>query len=236
MTLANQSVVIVGASSGIGLATAKLAADAGARVIMLSRSQHKLDEAFAQVRGAQGTAMDMLDRSAVKRVIGALPEIDHLVLTAVADELASRARIEVVSDEQVERAFDKLRGYVNVIRAAGSHLRATSSITMLTGASALKPPRDGFTLLAAASGALISFGKALALELAPVRVNVILSGVVDTPIQAASRDQVRAWAEHELPTRRFGKPEDLAEAIALAMTNRYMTASVLTVDGGLLAL
>jgi NAD(P)-dependent dehydrogenase (short-subunit alcohol dehydrogenase family) len=100
----------------------------------------------------------------------------------------------------------------------------------------VKPARQGFAVLAAASGSLISFGQALALELAPIRVNVLMSGVVDTKIHAERRAQMKAWAEQELPVQRFGQPEDIAAAIELLMTNPYVTASTLRVDGGFTAI
>jgi NAD(P)-dependent dehydrogenase (short-subunit alcohol dehydrogenase family) len=237
-TLKDNTVVVVGASSGIGLATSRLAAERGARVVMLSRSQAKLDEAVKTVHGggARAIAMDMLDSAAVDRAFGSIPTIDHLVLTAVADELKSRAPIAELTNEQLERSIDKLRGFVNVIRAAAPHLSRSGSLTLITGASAVKPPREGFSVLAAASGAIISFGKALALELAPIRVNVLMSGVVDTAIHAARRDEMKSWAEQNLLVRRFGQPEDIATVIELSMTNPYLTAATLTIDGGFVAL
>jgi NAD(P)-dependent dehydrogenase (short-subunit alcohol dehydrogenase family) len=236
-TLAQQTVAVVGASSGIGLEVARVAASGGAAVVMLSRSRERLEQAAQGVAGAvQALPMDMLDAAAVDATIGSLRSIDHLVLTAVADELGSRAPIRTLTNEQVERTFDKLRGFVNVTRAAVPKLSARGSITLVTGASAVKPPREGFSVLAAASGSLISFGKALALELAPIRVNVLMSGVVDTKIHAERRDQMKAWAEKELLVQRFGQPEDIAAAIELLLTNPYVTASTFTVDGGFTAL
>lgn len=236
-TLSNQTVVIVGASSGIGLAFARLAAASGAHTVMLSRSAAKLAEASRNIAGDVRTfAMDMLDPGAVDRTFESIASIEHLVLTAVADELASRARIASLTDEQLERSLDKLRGFVHVIRAAVPRLARSGSITLLTGASAVKPPRDGFSVLAAASGSLLSFGKALALELAPIRVNVLMSGVVDTPIHAHDREGMKRWAEQALPVQRFGQPEDIAAAIQLLITNPYVTASTLTVDGGFSAI
>jgi NAD(P)-dependent dehydrogenase (short-subunit alcohol dehydrogenase family) len=236
-TLAQQTVAVVGASSGIGLAVARLAASRGAAVVMLSRSRERLEQAAQGVTGAvRALPMDMLDAAAVGATIGSLRAIDHLVLTAVADELGSRAPIRTLTNEQVERAFDKLRGFVNVTRAAVPKLSARGSITLVTGASAVKPPREGFSVLAAASGSLVSFGKALALELAPIRVNVLMSGVVDTKIHAERRNQMKAWAEKELLAQRFGQPEDIAAAIELLLTNPYVTATTFTVDGGFTAL
>lgn len=236
--LTKQTVVVVGASSGIGLATAKAAASRGADVVMLSRSQAKLDEAAKTVTGGttRAIAMDMLDEAAVDRVMATIGPVDHLVLTAVANELGSSAAIRVLTNEQVERTFDKLRGFVNVTRAAVPLLGERGSIILVTGASAAKPPREGFSVLAAASGSILSFGKALALELAPIRVNVLMSGVVDTPIHAGRREEMKAWAEKDLPTRRFGQPEDIAHAIEFLMSNPYVTATTLTVDGGYVAI
>lgn len=235
--LQNQTVVVVGASSGIGLATARAAASRGADVVMLSRSQARLDAAAASVTGGtvRAVAMDMLDPDAVGRVMASIAAVDHLVLTAVADELASRAPIRALTGEQVERSFDKLRGFVHVIRAAVPRLGERGSITLIAGASAERPPREGFSVLAAASGSILSFGKALALELAPIRVNVLMSGVVDTAIHAGRRADMKAWAERDLPVRRFGQPEDIAHAIEFLMTNPYTTAQTLTVDGGFVA-
>lgn len=220
--LSNQTVVIVGASSGIGLAAARAAASQGADVLMLSRSQSKLDEAAKSVTGgsARAIAMDTLDSAAVDRALSSVEAVDHLVLTAVADELANRAPIRSLTNEQVERTLDKLRGFVNVTRAAVPRFRERGSITLVSGASAVKPPREGFSVLAAASGSILSFGKALALELAPIRVNVLMSGVVDTPIHAERRAQMKAWAEKDLPARRFGQPEDIADAIEFLMLTR----------------
>ncbi|MDQ0473186.1 SDR family oxidoreductase [Labrys wisconsinensis] len=235
--LAGQVVAVVGASSGIGLAAVRAAAGRGARVVMLARSAAQLQEAARGIAGdVQAVAMDMLDRSAVERAIGGLARLDHLVLTAVADELARRAPVAALTDAQVERSFDRLRGYICAVRAAAPRLAGRGSITMVNGASAVKPPRQGFSLLAAENASILGFGRALALELSPQRVNVVMAGVVDTPIHAGRREQVRAWAESEdLPARRFGQPDDLAQAILFLMTNPYSTGAVLTVDGGLTA-
>lgn len=235
--LDGRRVVVVGGSSGIGLGAAQLAAARGANVTILGRSQPKLDGAMKTLPGAaQAIAMDMRAGDAVDRAMAQIGHVDHLVLTAVADELASKAPIAAITDEQIERTFDKLRGFARVIRSAVPRLDPAGSIVLVTGASAVRPPREGFSALAAASASLLGFGRALALELAPVRVNVLMSGIVDTPIHAGDREQVRAWAEKDLPVRRLGQPEDLAHAIELLMTNPYVTAATLTVDGGYSAL
>ncbi len=232
--LNKQTVAIVGASSGIGLATAKAAALLGAKVIMLSRSQAKLEEAAKTVQGtAQTIAMNMLNQAVVDRTIASIGAIDHLVLTAAGDELAWRGRITDLTTEQVERSLDKLRGYVNVTRAAVPFMRKGGSITLLSGTSAVEPP-EGFSVLAAVNASVVSFGKALASELAPIRVNVVMPDVVDTPRHADNREMIRTRAKSS-PARHLGQPEDIAHAIVFLMTNPYMTGHTLIIDGGLVA-
>jgi NAD(P)-dependent dehydrogenase (short-subunit alcohol dehydrogenase family) len=237
-----RTVAIVGASSGIGLATAQAAAQLGAKAILLGRSQTRLDDAakiVAASAGEAGTdavqaiAMDMLDSAAVDRAIASIGAIDHLVLTAAGDELAWRGRIADLTNEQVEASLDKLRGYVNVTRAAAPLMRRGSSITLLSGTSAVSPP-EGFSVLAAINASIVSFGKALALELAPIRVNVVMPDVVDTPRHADNRDMITQRAESS-PARYLGQPEDIAHAILFLMTNPYMTGHTLVIDGGSVA-
>jgi NAD(P)-dependent dehydrogenase (short-subunit alcohol dehydrogenase family) len=232
--LAEATVVIVGASSGIGLATANAAARQGATVVMLSRSRARLEEAAKTVEGARAIAVDMLDRAAVERAMASIGTIDHLVLTAVGDEYALFGRLTDLTTEQVERSLDKLRGYVNVTRAAAPLMPEHSSIGLLSGAGAVKPP-IGTSLAAAANASVVSFGKALALELAPVRVNVVMPGAVDTPLHGERREQMRASVGPSLPARRFGQPEDIAQAILFLMTNPYVTGHTLIIDGGYVA-
>jgi NAD(P)-dependent dehydrogenase (short-subunit alcohol dehydrogenase family) len=229
------TVVIFGASSGIGLATAATAASLGAEVTLIARSREKLEQALKTVTGsARALPVDMLDREAVDLATAELGPVDHLVFTAAGDEYALFDRIADVRDEQVERSFDKLRGLVNVTRALVPRLRARGSITILSGAGAVKPP-VGTSLAAAANGSVVSFAKALALELQPIRVNVVMPGVVDTPRHGPAREAVLASAESALPARRFGKPDEIAEAIVFLMTNPYVTGHTLVIDGGYLA-
>jgi NAD(P)-dependent dehydrogenase (short-subunit alcohol dehydrogenase family) len=174
--------------------------------------------------------MDMLDQSAVDRTMASIGRIDHLVLAAAGDELACRSRIADLTTEQVERSLDKLRGYVNVVRGAVPRMHERGSITMLSGTSAAKPP-EGFSVLAAGNAAVVSFAKALASELAPGRVNVVMPDVVDTPRHAGRWDAIRARAD-SLPARYLGQPEDIAAAILFLMANPYMTGHTLVIDGG----
>jgi NAD(P)-dependent dehydrogenase (short-subunit alcohol dehydrogenase family) len=236
--LKGQRVVVVGASSGIGLAVAQHAAKAGADVVMVSRSIDKLREAAAVVQGSpELVALDMLDAAGVRVTFAKLGPVDHLVLTAVADENKRRGPVHELTDDQFERSVDKLRGFFHVVRALSPTMTERGSITLTSGGSALKPPRQGMSVLAAVNASVIAFGHALALELAPRRVNVVTPGVVDTSVWApADRERIRAWAESaDLPARRFGQPADIAQAMLLLMTNPYVTGHNLVVDGGLAA-
>lgn len=201
---------------------------------MLSRTRDKLLEAAKAVgESAQAIAVDILDRAEVARMFASLGEIDHLVLTAVGDEYGLFGSITDLTITQVERSFDKLRGFVNVTRAAVPLMHKTGSITLLSGAGAVKPP-NGTSLAAAANASIVSFGRALVLELAPIRVNVVMPGAVDTPLHGENRSKVRTWAQ-SLPARYFGQPEDIAEAILFLMMNPYVTGHTLLIDGGYLA-
>ncbi|MGH8445116.1 MAG: SDR family oxidoreductase [Solimonas sp.] len=231
-SLSGEHLVVLGGSSGIGLAVAKLAATLDARLTLLGRSPAKLADAAVALPGAATLAVDMRDVRAVAEVLRSIGQIDHLVLTAVADELARKAAVARLSDEQIERSFDKMRGFLNVLRHAAPLLPRHGSVTMLTGVSAIKPGAE-FTLLAAESASIVGLARGLARDLAPVRANVVMAGVVDTPIHQDHREELRAWAETSLPLGRFGQPEDIAHAVLFLMTNRYTTGQTLIVDGGL---
>jgi NAD(P)-dependent dehydrogenase (short-subunit alcohol dehydrogenase family) len=235
-SVAGQTVVIVGGSSGIGLATARAAAGRGAKVVLIARSRDRLEAAARTVAGDVAVAAaDMLDPRALAGAIGGAGAIDHLVLTAVADEVQRIGPIAGLTDDQLERSIDKLRGFFFAARAAAPAMRERGSIAIISGASGPKPIR-GMSVLGAINAAVTSFARTLALELAPVRVNAITPGVVDTPLHSdASRAALRRWAESaDLPARHFGQPEDIAQAILFLMTNPYVTGHDLVIDGGLL--
>lgn len=230
-------VVVVGASSGVGRATAAMAAAAGADVLLIARRESVLIEEARRIGpAATWAAADMTDRTAMADALRTVQRVDHLVICAVADELKRTGPIAELTTEQVERSFDRARGYTTTIQAAVPLLGHGGSITLWCGVSAIRPPATGFSLLAAENAAVSGLGRALALELAPVRVNVVMSGVVDTPIHAHDREGLEAWARTSLPARRLGTPEDLAEAAMFLMTNRYATGQTFVVDGGLTAM
>jgi NAD(P)-dependent dehydrogenase (short-subunit alcohol dehydrogenase family) len=230
--LSAAKILVLGGSSGIGLAVARSAASLGAQLILLGRSADKLAAAAASMPGATTISVDMRDEQAVAAAIISIGEVDHVVLTAVADELERKAPLARLTGVQIERSFDKMRGFLNILRHVATKLPGHGSITMLTGASAIKPGPE-FALLAAESASITGLCRGIARDLAPVRANVIMAGVVDTPIHADHRTQIKDWAESNLPLRRFGQPEDIAHAALFLMTNPYVTGQTLIVDGGL---
>jgi NAD(P)-dependent dehydrogenase (short-subunit alcohol dehydrogenase family) len=237
-SLAKKTVMIVGGSSGIGLATARRVAAEGARIVLVSRSADKLAEAAKDLQGEVSChAVDMLDETAIAKMAKSVGSIDHLVLTAVADENKRRGPIADITTDQMERSLDKLRGFFFVVRSMSPQVEARGSVTILSGGSALRPPKQGMSILASVNAAVATFAHALALELAPIRVNAVTPGVVDTPVWSAeARASIKQWAESpDLPAQRFGTPDDLAHAILFLITNPYVTGHNLVVDGGLVA-
>jgi NADP-dependent 3-hydroxy acid dehydrogenase YdfG len=160
--LEGQRVVVVGASSGIGHAVAWEVAARGAEVVMMSRSMEKLQRASEGMPGhVRLHAADMRDAVGVANALADYDTIGHLVLTAVADELARAKPLADLTDEDVERSFDKMRGYFTVVQAAAHRLSPTDSIVMMCGAAAVRPPAMGFSLLAAEGASIPGFGKGL---------------------------------------------------------------------------
>lgn len=231
----NQKVVILGASLGIGLAVAQASAQLGAQVVMCSRSREKLEQAKQLISGqVEVVPFDMTDQQAVQAAFNRIGSLDHLVATAAADKNKNRGRFADLDAMVVRRSFDKFWGYFYAAQAAVPYFSSQGSITLLSGASAFKPPKSGMSVLASVNGAVATLGRALAVELAPIRVNVVVPGAVDTSVWTpAERESLVAWMREELPARHVGTPTDIAQSVVYLMTNLYTTGVTLHVDGGL---
>jgi NAD(P)-dependent dehydrogenase (short-subunit alcohol dehydrogenase family) len=237
--LSGKKVVIIGASSGIGLAVAHKTAELGASVVMSSRSPDKLHQAMATVSGqVEAIAADILNEDSIKALFERVGSFDHLVVTAVADENLLRSPLAEMSTELAQRGMEKFWGTFFATRAAVKTLAQNGSITLTSSVSIFKPAKTGgVSVLSAASGAVAVFGRSLAAELAPIRVNVIAPGVVDTGVWSntaeSQRSDLAKWAEASLPVQHLGQAEELAQAVLSLMTNPYITGVILPVDGGL---
>ena len=235
MDLHGQRVVILGGTSGIGLATAKAAARCGAEVAVISRQQASVDRALAELPpGARGRAADLTDPALVCPLFDDLGDIDHVVFTA-GEPLALTDMAALNLDKA--REFFALRyfGALWAVHAATPHLQAGGSITLTTGIAGRRPS-PGWAVAASICGAVESLTRALAVELAPIRVNAVCPGVVRSPLWASmtetSREQVYRDTAASIPAGRVGEVEDIAHAYLYCLTQPFATGSILTVDGG----
>jgi NAD(P)-dependent dehydrogenase (short-subunit alcohol dehydrogenase family) len=232
------NVMIIGGSSGMGLALARTAMLAGGMdVTIVGRSADRLAAAQAELeQTAQGkvstVAADIGREDDVAALFARVERVDHVPVTA-ADATGVYGRSTDVATAAARAIVDiKLLGAWLVGKHAAG--RVTGSITYTSGINAYRPNGSN-TIVAAANGALASLAYGLAIELAPVRVNVVSPGWVDTPIwDQLGMDKRAAFAElgERLPARRIGTPDDIAQAFMSVMRNGFITATVLHVDGG----
>jgi NAD(P)-dependent dehydrogenase (short-subunit alcohol dehydrogenase family) len=230
MMLAGQKVVVVGGSSGIGLATAELARREGADVIIASRNADRLNAA-AEKLGATAIAADVTSDDSVASLFHSCGPVDHVVVTAA--QLRS-GPFKTVAMEDVRATMEgKFWGAWRVARAA--QIRPGGSLTLVSGFLSIRP-RPNSAIVGAANGAIESLARSLALELAPVRVNAVSPGIIDTPIRAAMPEAARldmlAKTAASLPVGRVGVGEDIARQILAFMTIGFMTGSIVYLDGG----
>ena len=232
MMLAGKKVVVVGGSSGIGLATAELATREGAEVIVASRNAERLNAAAANL-GAKAIAADVTSDESVEKLFHACGPVDHVVVTAA--QLRS-GPFKTVSMEDVRSTMEgKFWGAWRVARSA--EIRPGGSLTLVSGYLSIRP-RPNSAIVGAANGAIESLARSLALELAPVRVNAVSPGIIDTPIRAAMPEEARrdmlAKTAASLPVGRVGTGEDVARQILAFMTIGFATGSIVYIDGGAL--
>jgi len=234
MSLENATVIVVGGTSGIGLEVARAAAAAGARVAAVGRSEDRARAAGRALgSGVTVRTMDMGDEDAVRSLFGAFELIDHVVVTAGRIGFGKILETDVST---VRSAFEeRFWGAYHIVKHAAPRMPPTGSITLFSGNLAVKP-LPGAGLVSAAVSAVEAFGRAMAVELKPIRVNTVRSGAVDTPLfrNRPDREEVAKRIAASLPIGRIGHPEDLAHAVLFLMTNPYTTGTVLQVDGGAL--
>ncbi len=229
MTLHDQRIVLLGGTSGIGLATARLAADHGATVIVASSNPSSVRRALAELPAtAEGAAVDLTDPAAVETFFAGLGPFDHLVYTA--GEPLTLLELRSLDLARARQAFElRYFGALSAIHAAVPKLRPGGSVVLTSGTAADRSG-PGWSVAASICGAADSLVRALALELAPIRVNAVKPGIVRTPLWPDGFDY-EAAAE-SLPVGRIGEPEDIAEAYVFLMNQHYATGSIVTVGGG----
>jgi len=232
MSLAGRKVVVVGGSSGIGLATAAMARAQGADVIIASRSADKLKAAAVEI-GVKAITADVTNDDSVANLFRECGAIDHVVVTAAR---LKSGPFKTVSMDDVRATMEgKFWGAWRVARAA--NINAGGSLTLTSGFLSIRP-RPNSAIVGAANGAIESLARSLALELAPVRVNCVSPGIIDTPIRAgmpeAARVDMLGKIAAGLPVGRVGVADDIARQIIAFMTIGFSTGSIVYIDGGAL--
>jgi NAD(P)-dependent dehydrogenase (short-subunit alcohol dehydrogenase family) len=234
MRFLGQKIVVIGGSSGMGLATAKAAAAEGARVVIASRSEEKLRQAKAQIQGSvEVLTANVLDEISMRSFFEKVGEFDHL--TTPGSEAVMGPFLEL-DTQAARKAFDsKFWGQYHAAKYGAPKIRPGGSITFFSGIWSQRPiPRA--SVVAAINSAIEGLGRALAVELAPIRVNVVSPGIVDTPLYGGmppdKREAMFKQVAASIPAKRIGKAEEIAQTVLYLMTNGYTTGSTLCVDGG----
>jgi NAD(P)-dependent dehydrogenase (short-subunit alcohol dehydrogenase family) len=233
--LQDKRVVVVGGSSGIGLAVAQLAAAQGAEVVIASSNAERVQKAVESIGpGAQGHAVDVSDERAIATFFTKLGSFDHLVFTA-GDSLQLQ-ELASTDLQQARRAFElRYWAALAAVKYGNPHIRREGSIVLTTGIAGQRP-RKGWVLAASVCGTIEALTRALAIELAPIRVNAVSPGMVRTNLwqnmSAKERAERYESVGKSLPVGRVGEASDIAQAYLFLMQEGFATGQTVVVDGG----
>jgi NAD(P)-dependent dehydrogenase (short-subunit alcohol dehydrogenase family) len=233
--LLGQTVVLIGGSAGIGLATARRARTEGAEVVLTGRDPERLKRAAADVDARSTAAFDATETGALKRFFDDLPgPIDHVLVTGPGPTYLPL--LEMTADQVRQAVGDHLVLGLDVARNAAHKMRPGGTLLLMGGTGGRRISR-ALGIASAASAALPPFAAALALELAPVRVNLIAAGFIDTPLSASyfspeGLEARRAELRATLPIGRVVGPDDVAALAVHIMTNTALTGATYDIDGG----
>jgi NAD(P)-dependent dehydrogenase (short-subunit alcohol dehydrogenase family) len=235
MSLNGKRLVVLGGTSGLGLATARAAAREGAAVVVASSRRERVDRALAALpKGAAGEVVDLSDEAQIRALFDRLGAFDHLVFTA--GESLYLGALDTLELERARDVFNvRFWGAFMAAKYGAPHIRPGGSIVLTNGIAGLRP-RKGWTLGASVCGATDALTRALAVELAPIRVNTVCPGLVKTELWANMAEADRATMYREagqrLPVGQAGDPDDVAEAYLYLMREGFSTGQVIVVDGG----
>ena len=231
----SQRIVILGGTSGIGLATAECAAAEGATVIVASSRADRIDAALERLpASAEGYVVDARNEEEIRDLYTRVGSFDHLAFTA-----GETLQIGAIADTDLDaarRALDiRLWGAYAAVKHAVPHLRLGGSIVLSTGIAGTRP-EPTWTVAASICGALDALTRALAVELAPIRVNAVSPGVVRSDLWRGMSEEERSTMyeslSEALPVGRVGEVGDIAQTFLYLMRNGYSTGTIVTVDGG----
>jgi NAD(P)-dependent dehydrogenase (short-subunit alcohol dehydrogenase family) len=233
--LTGKRVIILGGSSGLGFATAKAAAAEGANVVIVSSNQARIDTALEGLpQGSKGYAVDLSKEQSIKDFFNQAGSFDHMVYTA-----GENISMSMVDDTDIEKGKDfftiRFWGAFAAIKYGKDHINEGGSINLMSGNFGQRPSK-GYSLGATICGAMDAFTRAMAVELAPIRVNNIAAGVIKTNLwnnlSEADREGFYKYLESTLLLKRVGEPEDIAQAFVYLMKQPYTTGQSLVTDGG----
>ncbi|MEB3279238.1 MAG: SDR family oxidoreductase [Lyngbya sp.] len=237
--LSGKKIVIIGINSGVDLALAKLTAERGASVVLSHGSQDQLNEAMESLSGEiEAKTVDIFNEDSVNTFFAEIGKFDHLVVTSMGDRNMPRSLLTEMTTETAQGAMQKFWGTFFAVRASLKNIATNGSITLTSSVSIFKSSKmGGISVIAAANAAVATFGRSLALEISPIRVNVIAPGLIeDTSIWSSQSESERSdltkWANTALPVEHLGQPEEVAQAVLSLMTNTYATGVILPLDGG----
>jgi len=235
--LENKKVIVLGGTSGIGLATAIAAADQGAVVTVVSSNQGNVNNALKELPiNTPGYAINLTNQTAIKNFFEQVGYFDHLIYTA--GEKLLFGKLNSLNSNDIQEAFQvRYFGAVNAVKYGSKYILPGGSIVLTSGIAASRP-QSGWTVGASICGAMESLTRSLAVELAPIRVNAVSPGFVKTNLwsdmDGEEREAMYQHVAKSLPLQRVGKADDIAQTYLYLMQEGFSTGQIITVDGGAL--
>jgi NAD(P)-dependent dehydrogenase (short-subunit alcohol dehydrogenase family) len=233
--LRNKRVVVLGGSSGIGLAVAQQAAEQGAEIVIASSNAQRVQQAAAGLGGkTEGHALDLTDERAIQAFFEKLGSFDHLVFTA--GDTLHLSELATADLKMARQAFElRVWAALAAVKYGSPHIRAGGSIVLTTGIAGQRPFK-GWVIAASVCGTIEALTRALAVELAPLRVNAVSPGVVKTNLWQNMTEREREGMYESIGKKllvgRAGEASDIARAYLFLMQEGYSTGQVVVVDGG----
>lgn len=232
--LKDKTILIIGGSSGIGLATARMAAESGARVIITSRSLQKAALAAKGILpGVQFRQLALNDEKSVNDLFKTLSDVDHIYVAAGSTKIASLTEENV--DDSMTAFNERILGSLRIVKAAVDKINAGGSVTF-TGGLSTDRPVPGAWVSGLGTAAAEQLARVLVMEYPQIRFNAISPGYTDTAMWDAvlgeNKERVLASIAERLPVKKIAAPEDVAAAVIFLMSNPSITGEVIHIDGG----